>query len=399
LRAALGLMEQVNRSHAAAARKDLARETRMKVDWETWQAEPLHQLVTEAKARAELAARAGRWTDVRRNFEEVRQLQVRINREYPRTPFVDLGVEDELETQIQSLRAETLAAMVRENVAAGEETMRAGQPQEAARLFAQALAAQEKINTTLPRSRQRSASALEDIEARRQTALSLEPLGRLTQLEAEIMRHLAVREFPAARKKITESAEIAAQTWREYPRSKRLDEPLRERTLYRAKQAGLLADVRDAVSSQLQTMPGPPPVARILQTEVPQALYTLILDKNPSRNAGDARPVDSVNWHEAAEFCRRLGWLLGAVVRLPTEAEHRALLAETPPAVAGLRGGLAEWLDAAPAAPEAPVAGGSYLDTPEALAGFVLQRLSKNERARHVGFRIVVSDGGVRDAP
>ncbi len=392
LRAALGLMEQVNRSNAAAAHKDLGRETRMKVDWETWQAEPLHQRLLDTRALAERAARAERWTDVRRYFEQVRQLQVQINREYPRTPFVDLGVEDELEMQIQSLQAEALAVMVRESVGGGEEKLQAGQPQEAARLFAQALAAQEKINTTLPRSRQRSASALEDIEARRQTALSLEALGRLNQLEAEIMRHLAAGEIPVARKKITESAEIVAQTWREYPRSKRLDDALRERVLYRAKQAGILADVRDAVSSQLQAVSGPSPVARILQTEVPQALYARIMDKNPSRNAGDAKPVDSVSWHEAAEFCRRLGWLLGARVRLPTEAEHRALLTETPPAFAGLRGGLAEWLDAAPATPEAPVAGGSYLDTPEALAGFVLQRLSKNERARHVGFRIVVSD-------
>jgi hypothetical protein len=393
LRAALDLMAQVNRSNAAASRKDISRETRMRVEWETWEAEPLHQLVQDARARAERAAADERPEEARAAFEEIRRLQVRINREYPRTPFVDLGVEDQLEAQIQSLQAAPQARSVRESVAAAEENLKAGRYEEAARGFAQALVAQETINTTLSRSRQRSAAALEDIEARRQTALSSEALGRLSALEEAIVQHLRSGAVEQAREKIAESAEIVARVWREYPRSQRLDETLRERALYRARQAGALSEIRAELAAHLRPPAGASlAVSQILAAEVSQALYTRIMDKNPSRNAGEARPVDSVNWHEAAEFCRRAGWLLGRSVRLPAEAEYRGLLDAPPAEVSGLRGGLAEWLDAPAGAPEAAVAGGSYLDTRETLAGFPLQRLAKNERARHVGFRIVVAE-------
>ena len=64
----------------------------------------------------------------------------------------------------------------------------------------------------------------------------------------------------------------------------------------------------------------------MLRTEVPQALYSLIMGTNPSRNQGDLRPVDSISWLEAKNFCERLSWILGQPVRLPTENEFRQAL-------------------------------------------------------------------------
>lgn len=49
--------------------------------------------------------------------------------------------------------------------------------------------------------------------------------------------------------------------------------------------------------------------------------YHTILGGNPSKkNIGD-RPVESLNWAEAIDFCRRLSQITGRIVRLPTEAE------------------------------------------------------------------------------
>ena len=56
-------------------------------------------------------------------------------------------------------------------------------------------------------------------------------------------------------------------------------------------------------------------------TEVTQAQYGAIMGTNPSKFKGPANPVDSVTWHEAVEFCRRLSEKTGKTVRLPTEAE------------------------------------------------------------------------------
>jgi hypothetical protein len=55
-----------------------------------------------------------------------------------------------------------------------------------------------------------------------------------------------------------------------------------------------------------------------------------------------------------------------------------------------LLGNLAEWLDAPADADHAMLAGGSYLDTPEAIAKFPLERRSKVDRARHIGFRFTL---------
>jgi formylglycine-generating enzyme required for sulfatase activity len=120
-----------------------------------------------------------------------------------------------------------------------------------------------------------------------------------------------------------------------------------------------------------------------------------------------------VSWVEAQEFCQRLSWLLGARVRLPTEAEMRAGFSAASDAwsadssaghshetgkstatAAGFRdlaGNLAEWLQPATDASEsAPVAGGSYLDSANALATLTTTTMDKRERARHIGFRVVV---------
>ena len=58
------------------------------------------------------------------------------------------------------------------------------------------------------------------------------------------------------------------------------------------------------------------------KTEVTQAQWQAVMDKNPSKFKGSADlPVEHVLWDDAQEFCRKLSQRVGREIRLPTEAE------------------------------------------------------------------------------
>lgn len=55
--------------------------------------------------------------------------------------------------------------------------------------------------------------------------------------------------------------------------------------------------------------------------EVTQAQWKAVMGTNPSYFKGENRPVESVGWKEAQEFCKRLSKRTGKKYSLPTEAQ------------------------------------------------------------------------------
>ncbi len=54
---------------------------------------------------------------------------------------------------------------------------------------------------------------------------------------------------------------------------------------------------------------------------VTQKQFESVMGYNPSEFKGENRPVETVSWDDAIEFCKKLSELANRLIRLPTEAE------------------------------------------------------------------------------
>ncbi|HEY0864873.1 MAG TPA: hypothetical protein VGD97_12275 [Lacunisphaera sp.] len=305
------------------------------------------------------------------------------------------------QAQLDDTRARELDRQSRELEAAGEELHRLKQAEAAVEKLQEALRLQREVNSSMA-SRQRKSYAREALlqqrigefeaavarpaaatsagpsEEERQTGLFHPAQEAVRALDAAAAAHLRRRELFQAQQQFGPAGERLEEAVRQFPQARTVDENLRERLTYLRRRADDLGAIQDQTYDLLVPWPGHGPSA-LMSSPVPQVLFSLVMNSNPSRNAGRMRPVDSVNHAEAGEFCRRLGWVLGANVRLPTGDELRA--ARRDPALREAAGGWDEWVAAESGdAVMAPVLG----------ADSAVKLVPRTERSRTAGFRVVV---------
>lgn len=412
LREALRLQREINLSSASSRYKNYVRETALVQGVASVEAAPLFNEKESALATARKAVAEERWSDALTAYTAARDAQQRINREYPRTRYADLAGADRLAAEIESLNAAGIAADIEKKESEGDRAAKLDRTTEAAESYQQALNLQTQVNQHYARSRFVSSKRIDDLEVKRQTALSASLANELAALDTAIQGHLRNRQVVAAEQKLDVAAQLVEKLFAAYPKSQRLNGDLKIKFAYLGLRKSELRSLQDEVYDRLVPLPGAAD-RLMLRTEVPQSLYVTVMTTNPSRNPGRALPVDSVSWNDAAEFCMRLSWMMGYPVRLPTADEFRVALGDggntnwnsansngqsqptgtnavNTSGFGDLLGNLAEWAQVADDATEAPAMGGSYLDTPETLAKAPSETRSKSDRARHVGFRVVL---------
>ncbi len=419
LREAQAVQEHINRQMRQSPHSSTARAASLGRRITTWQAEPIIERSRQAEREAERAVREERWADALALYREARAGQVRINEEFSRTPFTSRSRVGDLEAEIASLRTLEIRAEISALAAEGSELLEAGRYREAAGLFGEAAERQRHLNREFAGSRYASSDAVREFESARQTALSGELAGELSETVADMERSLRERRPEEAARLVGDARRLIGTIEEEFPLSESVDEAAALRIRYLHSVRDRLAAVHEDVYGYLREIPGGG--VELYAVEVPQRLFFRVMNRNPSRNEGASLPVDSVNREEAEEFCRRLSWLLGRPVRLPTREEflrasgelEAAELDETSwhlrnsggesqpvgtrePNRYGfydLTGNVAEWLATPGEDGRALVAGGSYDDDLAEAAAPPIETVSASQRSRTVGFRFVVEAG------
>lgn len=408
---ALGIQRGINTGNAPSRFKNYVREAEIERSLLSLQVFPLHFEKEEALKKARLAMEQERWSDALAAYTAARDALDKINREFPTTRYVDLAGFDRISGEIDSLNAVAIARELDAFEQEGDLSDRVGDFPAAVTAYAEALLRQKQVNQLFPRSRFMSSARIETLETKLQTSRSRPLAAELAELETGISANLRGRSVAAAEQLVPRAMELTKRLAEDFPRSRFVDGAVRIKLSYISLKRDDLKRIQEDCFDRLL-----PLIAvndrLLLGSEVPQFLYEAVMNTNPSRNPGRALPVDSVNWNDAVEFCTRLGWILGTTVRLPTTDEYRTALGEggggirssadgglagatdsgrpNPNGYRDLLGNLAEWLAAAGDAERAVIAGGSYLDTPEALSKIPMETRLKVDRARHIGFRFVV---------
>lgn len=409
----------INEDFPLSSAYNIGRATRLQRQGRYLTAQPLFERSQEAEAEADAFIEKYDWGNAEERLQVAIAIQDDLNREYRGTNQASVARLEQLRIKLVGIRSGQSYLEVERVAKLADASSAEGENLEAASLYLEASRLQKLLNEEYMDSLYASSERVAEFLRKAQTAESFE-LG----LEIE-RNHDYLKELLASRRTY-EAAEVIAALRRSikqmeeaYPRSSLNDEELQVKVRYLNLVQNDLGFIQDRVYDALLPIPEAEEW-RMLRTEVPQALYSLIMGTNPSRNQGDLNPVDSVSWTEAKTFCERLSWILGRSVRLPTENEFRQALGRLRYVVLedhvwsvsasggisqpvsnkqafasgyfDLLGNVSEWLESMDRYEneDARHIGGHAQDRLEAIFTVPIREAPRGERNRMTGFRFVV---------
>ncbi|MFP4070027.1 MAG: SUMF1/EgtB/PvdO family nonheme iron enzyme [Opitutales bacterium] len=417
---AFDLQKTINEDYPLSASRNPGRATRLQRQARYLTAEPLAKRARELEAEAEARILEREWDEAEERLLQAIDIQDTLNREYRGTNQASVSRLENLKVKLVGIRSGQSHLEIERISDLADRRRLEGENLEAASLYLEAARLQRQLNETYPESPHASSEQVAEFQRKSQTAESY-------RLGLEIERSHDVLKELLAERRTDEAAEVIVALRRDlkqmeeaYPRSSLNDEELQVKVRYLNLLQNDIGYVQDRVYDALLPIPEESDW-RMLRSEVPQALYALIMGTNPSRNPGDRLPVDSVSWTEAKTFCERLSWILGRPVRLPTENEFRDALgrlryvvledhvwssadaggeprpvATKEPFESGfydLLGNVSEWLESVDRFEheDALHVGGHVQDRLEVIFTVPVRDAPRTERNRLTGFRFVVS--------
>lgn len=322
---AFAKQRQINERFPLSAASNAGRATRLERQATYLTAQPLLQQSLDFEKEADGHLKAEAWESAEASLRQAIDLQDTLNREYPGTNQASMARLERLRIKLVGIRSGQDYVEIQQVEKRADERLAAGEQLEAANLYQEAARLQRQLNQAFEDSPHASSERIADYQRRAQTAESYELGLQIEQNHDRMQRFLGERRTFEATELIASLRQAINQMQTTFPRSSMNNEELQLKVRYLNLVQSDLGFIQDRVYDALLPIPGQTDW-RMLRTEVSQALYSLIMGSNPSRNEGDLYPVDSVSWLDSKNFCERLSWILGKPVRLPTENEFREAL-------------------------------------------------------------------------
>ena len=382
-------------------------------------AQPLFQRSLAYEKEADVLEESKEWAQAEKILTLAIDLQYTINQKYRGIKQADMSRLGLLQTKLIRIQSGQRYDELERISQLAESRRAANENFEAAALYEEAARLQQEINDTYRESPHASSHRVSEFLRNSETAKSLE-LGLEIERNHDLLQNLlSERRTYEASDVIVALRRDITQMQTSFPLSSLNNKDLQIKVRYLTLILKDLGFIHDRIYDALLPVPDSEEWL-MLRTEVSQALFFLIMGTNPSRNIGDLRPVDSVNWIDAKNFCERLGWVLGKPVRLPTENEFRLALgplrylvledhvwsAENADGIPqniktrepfgsgyyDLLGNVSEWLESIDrfGSEEAVHIGGHAQDRLESIFSVPLRDGSRGERSRLIGFRVAV---------
>jgi tetratricopeptide (TPR) repeat protein len=407
----------INEQYPLSSYKNFNRLTQLNRELKYLEAYPIYKELTKLIAKSDDLVEAGELATAAEIIQEAIDLQSILNSEYRSSKVADSRKLVELKNRYIDLKSEPDYRAIMKLIQEADQLVSEGNYLKATDGFDQALAMQRKLNKNYPLSRYASEDMIHNLIRKSQTAESFFLSEAISAINIEINDSLKARNPLVAKEKIIRATDMVLRMKEEFPKSSYYDDQIELKIKY----LNLIRNDLELIHSRIyaKLLPIPEEAFMMLDTEVTQALYTTIMGVNPSRSRGDLMPVESVSWVEANEFCKRLSWILGYVVRLPKEYEFRKAIgrlryikveeyavssrdlegllevAQKEPLSSSyfdLLGNVSEWLysDTVFLNDAVNHIGGHFSDSNQTIYSVPLRKGKKDERSRLIGFRFVV---------
>lgn len=415
---ALDDQRRINENFPRSSSYDPARVARLQREAAFLVAEPIYKRSVELEAEADVFIAQEQWAQAEASLEQARALQDQLNREHRGSNQADIARHERLKIKLVGIQSGQDYVEIQALAKQADAHRVAGKHLEAASFYDEAARLQRVLNQDYPDSPYSSSDRVAGFLRKSQTSQSYQ-LGREIEANNDSLQVLlSERRVREAIELIVDLRRDIKQMQETYPRSSLNDEDLQIKVRYLNLVQNDIEFIQGRFYGLMLTIPDAKDVG-MFSTEVPQGLYAIIMGTNPSRNLGDANPVDSVSWVEAKSFCQRMSWIVGKPVRLPTENEFRAALgrlryvvledhvwsasdsdeiaqpvATKEPFESGyydLLGNVSEWLESVNRfeSEDALHIGGHAQDSLEAIFTVPVRDSPRGERNRMTGFRIV----------